>query len=82
MSCKIGKKLEWEDIKIGQAFYFKGCLGIAVKIDENHFFCIDVVSKSWWVPSTVLFNTEKFDGTPDFKFYDIPKELKECLEEV
>ena len=79
---RIGKKLEYSDIKIGQAFYFTGCSGFAVKIDENHFMCIDVESRSWWIPSTVLYNTINYDGVSDFKFYDLPKELRKCLEEV
>ena len=74
MNYKIGKKLQWKDIKIGQAFYFKGCHGLGVKVDEaGHFFPIDLEFHSW-DPGKILFDTR-----PDFTFYDIPKKLKECL---
>ena len=82
MSCKIGKKLEWRDIKIGQAFYYTGCKGFGVKVGEGDFIKLDCDVLDFQVVGNCL-PGELTDSAKSYrKFYDIPKELKECLEEV
>lgn len=42
MEVEYGKELKWEEINIGQGFYFIGCEGLAVKISDGEFFVTDI----------------------------------------
>lgn len=77
---KIGKELKWEKIKIGQAFYFTGCSGLAVKVNDNFIFVIDMnddTGRSWpiFIGQYELFYLA-------FNFFAIPLSLRRCLESI
>ena len=73
----IGKELQWEKIKVGQAFYFEGCCGFGVKVDSANFMTIEhrQEHESDEYPGEVFFSNPCFRD-----FYAIPKSLAECLE--
>ncbi len=95
MIIKYGKELKWEDIKIGQAFYFIGCHGFGIKEDVEYFIVLDYTTHPQRIKSkktftklnnALLINVDESGGGtamyPWFlKYYDLPKSIKECLEE-
>ena len=85
MNYKIGKKLQWEDIEIGQVFYFEGCSGFGIKRNSEKFIIIDSITRSGegWVTSVVINGKASEILTINTcRFYNIPRELKECLEVI
>ncbi len=70
----VGKKLKWADIKIGQAFYFVGCHGFAVKNSETTGFVIDTD----WYPALIIGSTIRMFVLNNF--YALPKSIRQDLE--
>lgn len=82
IKIRIGREIQFSDIKIGEAFYFNGCEGIGVKKDLNRFFLIDIDPPNYreWTNEREVYNSSECDGTCHFKYYKLPKKIKDCIE--
>lgn len=84
-TIKYGKELKWKDIKIGEAFYFIGCEGFGIKLDNDVFNSIDFSPEFFgmalgpWIDcgGRIIRN---IPNVSCYTYYSIPKSLRECLE--
>ena len=65
-------KRKWENIKIGEAFYFSGCEGFGIKIDADSWFMID---SNFRHLSGVV-----YPYVPFYKFYKLPVAMRKAME--
>lgn len=85
-------RIEWRDIKIGQAFLFTGCHGIGVKTCGNYFVTIDEVATTTVdiggapssldktrkinIPCRIV--EDKFYRSNLYSFYELPVDIKKA----
>lgn len=78
-TTKIGKLTTFTDLKDGQAFYFQGCYGFAVKIGdvrgEKRCFIIDSSDHTTRHPGENVSNVHY-----SCDIYELPKSIAQCIE--
>lgn len=78
------EELQWDDIKIGQSFFFEGCTGLGVKISDTEFFIYDIVGTHGlhWDDLAGELTPNRYLYIENCRYYDISDELKEALETI